>query len=290
MKSLMITMKSCCRRNSVASTTLEAVNPGHVNHAIPHYGVHLDVMGGCHKPERSPSSTSNISASAAGAGGRKMSSYQTVKLKINNAGAILKEGEGRTAKISLLVILLVGCCWSPTYCFLLAEAAGMGLNSRNLPAWMYRLFPLVCGTFSVTMTPLLYGYRSRRIQQEIKKCLGLRNNSRDYVRKNPNHPHELRRMKSFSCPHLLVSAAADPRLEVSKESTESPLLAVKKFLVSRIIGEGGGGDGASSAPGSPTATLRRYSSNASLAVRKNANVMKIGENVPMFATPQVHKR
>ena len=89
------------RRNSVASTTLEAVNPGQINHAIPHYGVHLDVMGGggCGKmhPDRSPSSNSNLSAAIpAGVGtGRKMSSYQTVKLKINNAGAVLKEGEGR---------------------------------------------------------------------------------------------------------------------------------------------------------------------------------------------------
>jgi len=286
------------RRNSVASTTLEAVNPGGESRfgPIPHYGVHLDVMNGngCPKTGRSPSNSSITN------GVRKMSSqlHHNVKLRINHAGAILKEGEGRTAKISVLAILLVICCWGPGYAIILADIVGISLTS--FPNWAFRLVPQACGAFSVTLTPLLYGYRSRRIQQEIRKSLGLsfrRLPAGLSVRRGKGrrkNSHELKRMKSFSCPHLLVSAATETHLNIEPRSSDggahenlnqtsptsndqmttsdSPMLTVKKFLVSRLLVVTDG-------PDSPSAHgLRRFSSNNSVAVRKAAAVMSLVEN------------
>ena len=78
-------------------------------------------------------------------GVRKMSSqlHHNVKLRINHAGAILKEGEGRTAKISVLAILLVICCWGPGYAIILADIVGISLTS--FPDWAFRLVPQACG-------------------------------------------------------------------------------------------------------------------------------------------------
>ena len=69
--------------------------------------------------------------------------HHNVKLRINHAGAILKEGEGRTAKISVLAILLVICCWGPGYAIILADIVGISLTS--FPNWAFRLVPQACG-------------------------------------------------------------------------------------------------------------------------------------------------
>ena len=95
-----------------------------------------------------------------------------IKHKISNGSLFKYREETRAARISVLVVFMGFICWSP-YVYLLVE--------RNLPIG-YAAFEVEssCGlkmdtvalgflVLATYLSPLLFGYRSRRIKRELRK-------------------------------------------------------------------------------------------------------------------------
>lgn len=90
-----------------------------------------------------------------------------LRYRISNASLFLYREEARAARVSVLVLVLVVCCWMP-YHVLLALSAWYPV----VPAYAYHL-GLVAVLLNALASPFLYAYRSRRIQREVRRLFGL---------------------------------------------------------------------------------------------------------------------
>ena len=98
-----------------------------------------------------------------------------LRYRISNASLFLYREEARAARVSVLVLVLVVCCWMP-YHVLLALHGWAGWTHR-LPSYAYHL-TLVAVLINALSSPFLYAYRSRRIQREVRRLFGLPPKSR----------------------------------------------------------------------------------------------------------------
>lgn len=98
-----------------------------------------------------------------------------LRYRISNASLFLYREEARAARVSVLVLVLVVCCWMP-YHVLLALHGWAGWSHR-LPSYAYHL-TLVAVLINALSSPFLYAYRSRRIQREVRRLFGLPPKSR----------------------------------------------------------------------------------------------------------------
>lgn len=101
-----------------------------------------------------------------------------LRYRISNASLFLYREEARAARVSVLVLVLVVCCWMP-YHVLLALHGFAGWTNR-LPSYAYHL-TLVAVLINALSSPFLYAYRSRRIQREVRRLFGLPPKSRKGV-------------------------------------------------------------------------------------------------------------
>ncbi|XP_037092207.1 alpha-1B adrenergic receptor-like [Pollicipes pollicipes] len=90
-----------------------------------------------------------------------------LKHKISNASLFMYREEGRTAKVSLVVVVMFFACWLP---FFLCQLVGAFVAFSPSVAHVSAL--LVVSNSAVS--PFVYSFRSRRTQRELRRLLGLR--------------------------------------------------------------------------------------------------------------------
>ena len=181
------------RRNSSCSMTQEGVLVNHL-HANTKY---LTVSN--NNLVRSPSTkssnllhlTSNLRAS--------------MHSKLSHASNLLLYGEeGRAAKITIFVLLSVAFCWIPYSVIVFYDTS---YPNHTLPNWM-SFGALLCSISNIAFSPILYAFRSQRVQRDVKKVFGCMTSKNVRPLCKPDSA-KIRRLKSLSCPQLLISSVAD---------------------------------------------------------------------------------
>ena len=145
---------------------METVRPNnrYFQYPIQYSGKHLDVsLMNLQGNPPSPSMKSNNSSLSQMANNMRRS----VRYKMSHANAMVlyygKIEEGRTAKITILILLMLIFCWTPYYALTIAVA----INYPNIPEDIIKV-SMGCAFSNSILSPLLYGYRSRRVKREIK--------------------------------------------------------------------------------------------------------------------------
>lgn len=163
------------RRNSVCSTNFENLNNNNNNNysvpggSSPYYGYRSTYLGVSRS--RSPSVRSTGSNIAVFTSNLRTS----MRHKISNASAIFTyREEGRAAKVTVLVLVMILTCWGPYFTLGLVDTFTNQQQSQGLPSWVGSLVLALASSSSV-LSPLLYAYRSRRVQRDIKRVLGMTN-------------------------------------------------------------------------------------------------------------------
>ncbi|KAG0721463.1 Alpha-1B adrenergic receptor [Chionoecetes opilio] len=121
-------------------------------------GATLDAVSHSRGPSRTPSTRSTSSQIVS-----------SLRHRISNASLFLHKEESRAAKISVVVIVLVFVCWLPFH------AAAL-LHTPLLQVWLPRpawSVVMIMALSNTALSPYVYLYRSRRIQREVRRLLGL---------------------------------------------------------------------------------------------------------------------
>ncbi|XP_053652915.1 probable G-protein coupled receptor No18 isoform X2 [Cherax quadricarinatus] len=121
-------------------------------------GITLDAVTAARGPSRTPSTRSTSSQIVT-----------NLRHRISNASLFLHKEESRAAKISVVVIVLFFACWLPYY------AAAL-LHTALLQVWVpgaAQSLVLLLALSNSAVSPYVYLYRSRRIQREVRRLLGL---------------------------------------------------------------------------------------------------------------------
>ena len=133
----------------------------------------------------------------------------SMRSKLSHASHLLLYGEeGRAAKVTILVVLSIAFCWLP-YCAMTFYSL---FHKRNPPPplWTFDL-ALICGLCNTIFSPILYAFRSKRVQRDVKKVFGCKifkvKSRRKMAINGSSNPKTLQRLKSLSCPQLLISSA-----------------------------------------------------------------------------------
>ena len=155
------------RRNSVCSATFETLNNNNNSAtASPYYGYHSTYLG------VSQSRTASVRSTGSNLAVFTSNLKTSMRHKLSNASAIFTyREEGRAAKVTILVLVMILACWGPHFCLGLVKTFAA---REILPAWAGSL-ALVLASCSSCLSPLLYAYRSRRVQRDIRKVLGINN-------------------------------------------------------------------------------------------------------------------
>merc|ERR1719483_769834 len=119
-----------------------------------------------------------------------------MKTKISHASAVLlyKE-ENRAARVTVLVVLVVALCWGPYLACLILHT---GHTPLSPPSWLLPLSLALLNCYTV-ISPLIYAYRSRRVQRDVKKVFGIKP-------RLTKQEKQFKNLKSFSCPHLVLAS------------------------------------------------------------------------------------
>lgn len=230
------------RRNSSCSMTYEGVaNPNNIHYGGGNYlGVSNNNLS------RSPSVKSN------GSNLMNLTSNlrASMRSKISHASHLLLYGEeSRAAKVTIFVLLAIAFCWIPYHGMALYNLFSTFFEEKifQMPNWI-NILALICGLSNTVLSPILYAYRSKRVQKDVRKVLGLsiRPKAANLYR-NPNAA-KVRRLKSFSCPQLLVSSVNDNNETTNNSTSKSfitqfslrnpgPESSVPEFRISNVSAE-----------------------------------------------------
>ena len=143
-----------------------------------------------------------------------------MRSRLSNASAlVLYREETRAARVTVLIILLVTVCWGPYLASLILHT---GHTPLSPPPWLHTLSLALLHCFSV-LSPLLYSYRSRHVQKDIKKLLGIKP-------RLSRQEKMFKRLKSYSCPHLVLTSCQTlpgPGLSVVKMRSSHSVTDIK---------------------------------------------------------------
>ena len=132
----------------------------------------------------------------------------SMRSKLSHASHLLLYGEeGRAAKVTILVVLSIAFCWLPHCAVTFYGLFHDQTKSARplLPLWTFDL-ALICSLCNTIFSPILYAYRSQRVQRDVKKVFGCKMLKGQAPIKAAK-PKKLQRLKSLSCPQLLISSA-----------------------------------------------------------------------------------
>ena len=193
------------RRNSISSVRRSSVT------SIQGHNVLFPSPPKC-SLSRSPSTRSY--------GEHLLTNLSTMKSRLSNASAlVLYREETRAARVTVLIILLVTVCWGPYLASLILHT---GHTPLSPPPWLHTLSLALLHCFSV-LSPLLYSYRSRQVQKDIKKLLGIKP-------RLSRQEKMFKRLKSYSCPHLVLTSCQTlpgPGLSVVKMRSSHSVTDIK---------------------------------------------------------------
>ena len=116
--------------------------------------------------------------------------------------------ETRAARVTVLVVAAVLLCWAPHCSILIIIATGFD----NPPPWLHILSIALLNIYTV-LSPLLFAFRSRRVQRDIAHLLGTSRceaKINQFVNPSMIHPSgsrrdqgaNFRKMRSYSCPQV----------------------------------------------------------------------------------------
>ena len=92
---------------------------------------------------------------------------QKIKKKIYFLFFQKHKEELHTAKISLIIVVLVLTCWFPFYTSILVLRMGF-FNSKNWPQWMKCLTYLLVATYP-SLSPCVFAFRCKKLQLELQR-------------------------------------------------------------------------------------------------------------------------
>ena len=100
---------------------------------------------------------------------RSSSSFivSNLKHKISNASLFMYREEGRTAKVSFIVIVMFFLCWLPFFVVEISAAF-----STFSPSLVHAASLTVISNSAIS--PFIYSFRSRRTQRELKRLFGMK--------------------------------------------------------------------------------------------------------------------
>ena len=137
-----------------------------------------------------------------------------MRSRLSHASHLLLYGEeSRAAKVTILVVLSIAFCWMP-FCSVTFYSL---FNQNQRPMWTFNL-ALMCSLCNTIFSPILYAFRSKRVQRDAKKVLPVCNSKANKGRRSRNLRHfqrnkdekiKVQRQKSMSCPQLLISSVND---------------------------------------------------------------------------------
>jgi hypothetical protein len=228
------------RRNSVCSSSFDCVSlqqqQQQNNNLAPYYGYHSNRLGVTRLPP-TPEEAAPRRKESGGTGITVNQIRMSVRHKLSNASGLLAyREEGRAAKVTVLVIVMILFCWGPYSATLLAKTS----DSDALPRWIGSATMLLLST-SPVLSPILYAYRSRRVQRDIRRVLGIRQKGRAAVgsweRAEPQLKKKkvrIQRMKSFSCPQLVISSTENSS-SASTSTASSPSTATQTTITNDFL-------------------------------------------------------
>ena len=160
-----------------------------------------------------------------------------MRSKLSHASHLLLYGEeSRAAKVTVFVLAALAFCWVPMFGVICVH---LFYEDSVPPKWINQL-ALTCALSNVVISPILYAYRSKRVLRDVKKALGL-TKARSILKTKDRRAKKSKesKMKSVSCPQLLVSSVVDN--ETSTSVTNKSI--VEQFLKSEktsALGRNGG--------------------------------------------------
>ncbi|XP_023289298.1 uncharacterized protein LOC105696617 [Orussus abietinus] len=105
---------------------------------------------------------------------RSTSSYiNSLKYRISNASLFKYREETRAARISALVIVMGLFCWTPYVVMLILRNLPV-YPEEQAPPHKYDVIALGLLILAAYVSPLLFGYRSRRVKRELRKIFCFR--------------------------------------------------------------------------------------------------------------------
>ena len=120
----------------------------------------------------------------------------SMKSKLSHASALLLyKDETRAARVTVMIVLVVALCWGPYLTCLILHT---GHTPLSPPTWLHPLSLALLNCYTV-ISPLIYAYRSRRVQQDVKEVLGIK-------QRLTKQEKMFKKLKSFSCPHLALTS------------------------------------------------------------------------------------
>lgn len=97
----------------------------------------------------------------------------SLKYRISNASVFRYREETRAARVSALVIVMAAVCWFPYVAALVLHSGLLSPLSSNVPHYVDAVSLAMLGAGTV-VSPCLFALRSRRVQKEMRKLLGLK--------------------------------------------------------------------------------------------------------------------
>ena len=128
--------------------------------------------------------------------------------------------ESRAARVTLVTVLVVSLTWTPHLAI---------LTMSEPPAWLHHLTVATITSYSV-ISPVIFAFRSRRVQRELRKVFGIRQEVQTrplnffllfalfalkiiaefftslLSQKLSEKDKMLSKLKSLSCPHLVLTS------------------------------------------------------------------------------------
>lgn len=203
------------RRNSASSMTFEAVGQGAGQFCANGYLRADSYAPGT--PRISPRASRSPSIKSTGSNVFRFTSNlrQSMKHRLSNASALfMYREEGRAAKVTILVVFMVLLCWTPFFAVRIVRV----FTDQVIPKWVNSIGSLG-GLLNTVLSPVLYAYRSKRVQRDLRRLLGRRRQNKINAK--------VKRMKSFSCPQLLISSHNEPTVRPRIGVTMTPTLGMK---------------------------------------------------------------
>ena len=222
------------RRNSVCSGTFDAINNNNNDNVMDEKSKKKLLSPDLnHCDSRRSSVKSNASS---------------IRRKLSNASAVLfYREESRAAKVSMIVLATIVLCWISYFSSLFIP----NLSHTHI------LWTRMLTAFSPVITPMIYAFRSKRVQRDVKRTFGfVQRRTKNRKRKfgaisassvpkviNCANNAKMQRMKSFSCPQLLISSVDEVNSEITSSTfltnnsnnfQNKSLAPVRKFAIGSV--------------------------------------------------------
>ena len=100
-----------------------------------------------------------------------------MRSKLSHASNLLLYGEeSRAAKVTVFVLLALALCWVPYFSMILVNLFWDN-GPTPIPKWA-NFLGITCGLSNCAISPILYAFRSKRVQRDVKKALGIFSNTK----------------------------------------------------------------------------------------------------------------